>query len=250
MPIALSELVLYGPANHPQNDTDVSGGAIDTAKQPDDFNGIGGGDQIALVSNGTDSRVVTLKGRSVTGTIITENVQLASTAEVLSTNVFDRLLTITTTLSTTRTITVRLGPSGSTITTIPPNITFAGVNFIDSASEPAAVSRYEKVFWRNNNASLSLLNAQVTLTEDPRARIRIALATAKSDTGSVTNRRTSPGLTFSDDGVALGVPGGFLGPGEAIGVWIEQTLPANDGPHTPVGVTPAQYTLRLSGQTV
>jgi hypothetical protein len=249
MPIASSELVLYGSANHPQNDTDPSGGAIDPAKQPDDFNAVGN-DQIALVSDGPDSRTVTLRGRSLAGVIFTENVVLAGTTEVLSTNAFERLLAVTTTSSPTRTITIRRGSAGPVMTTIPPGITFAGVNFIGSASELSAVSRYEKVFWTNNNTDLSLLNAQVTLTEDPRARIRIALATAKNDTGSVTNRRTSPGLTFSDDGVALGVPGGFLGPGEAIGVWIEQTLPANDGPHTPVGATPAQYTLRLSGQTV
>jgi hypothetical protein len=249
MPLAASDLKLFGPASHPLDDTSASGGGINTAEQPEDFNQQGSG-IIVLESDGTDNRTVTIRGRTADGTFTVDDLILAGTPSSAQSSVsFERVLSIEfNTASSTRTVTVRSGVGGPVIATIPPGIQRAMLNFIDSSSESSAVSRYEKVFWKNTNTTTALTSAQVTLTEDPRARIRIALATVKNDAVSVPNRRTNPGLTFSDDGVALTVPGGTLGPDEAIGVWIEQSLPANDPPHTPVGGSAAYYTLRLTGR--
>jgi hypothetical protein len=228
----------------PTSDTGTSGGGISTTSRPV-FTQFTADARLALVSSGADTRTATVTGRLASGAINTEDVALNGTTEVLTTQTYERILRVT--LSATHasnTVTLRQGAGGATIATIPPNETQVTLMFYDSASEAAAVTRYEKFFWRNNHASLTLNNARITLTGDPAARIRIALATAKNDTGSVTNRRTSPGLTFSDDGVALTVPGGTLEAGSGIGVWVEQSLPAND---TPKRTT---FTTQLEGTTV
>jgi hypothetical protein len=128
--------------------------------------------------------------------------------------------------------------------TLPPNTLSRSALFRNSASGASATDRHEKVFWRNDNTSLALLDAIVTLTADPDARLMIALATSQNDSGSVANRLTAPpGLTFVDDNVDLNVPGTNLGPGSAIGVWIRQTLPANDVAHD------TTFTLQIRGTT-
>jgi hypothetical protein len=227
----------------PKDDSTASGGGIATTSRPV-FAQFTAAARLALVSSGTDTRTATIEGRLSSGAIATENVALNGTTEVLSANTYERILRVTLSATAATTVTLRQGAGGTTIATIPANETQVTLMFYDSASEASAVNRYEKFFWRNSHASLTLNNARVTLTGDPAARIRIALATAKNDTGSVTNRRTSPGLTFSDDGVALTVPGGTLEAGSAIGVWVEQGLPANDAPQR------TTFTTQLSGTSI
>lgn len=156
---------------------------------------------------------------------------------------FERLLTLTLSAAdAARTVTVRQGSGGPTRATIGPNEVTRTTLFRRSASGAAAITRYEKVFARNNHATLALTSAQVTLTADPDARIRIGLAPAVGDTATVANRTTAPtGVTFVDDNVAQSVPGGSLAAGAAIGVWIEQALPPNDVAHR------TTFTLQLSG---
>jgi hypothetical protein len=244
MPVTSSDLVLYGSANRPTDDTSTSGGAIDTQNRPD-FSRMTAAAQLELVSDGADTRQVTVAGRRPDGTSLSETVTLNGTTPVLTTNTFARLLSATlSATSSTRTVTIRQGAGGSTLMTLPPNTLSRSALFRNSASEATAADRHEKVFWRNNHASLALLNAIVTLTADPDARIMIALATAQNDTGSVTNRKTAPaGLTFVDDNVDVAVPGTDLGPGSAIGVWVRQSLPANDVAHD------TTFTLQIRGTT-
>jgi hypothetical protein len=78
--------------------------------------------QIALVSSGADTRVVTLKGLDTSGNPITENVTLNGTTEVLSTNTFSKLyLAYVDSLNSSNTITIKQGSGGSTLGTIGPN---------------------------------------------------------------------------------------------------------------------------------
>jgi hypothetical protein len=245
MPITSSDLVLYNSANMPTDDTSTSGGAIDTLRRPV-FTQMTANAQLALVSSGSDTRQVTITGRRADGTYTSETVTLNGTTEVLTTNTYERLLRAEASAThASNTITIRQGSGGSTLATIPPNERGVTAMFINSASESSAVNRYEKVFFRNNHASLTLQSAKVTLTADPASKIFIGLATSKDDSGSVTNRRTAPsGITFVDDNVAVDVPGGTLEAGSAIGVWVRQSLAANDSP------VRSTFTLQVSGTTV
>jgi hypothetical protein len=244
MPITSTDLILYGAASRPTDDTSTSGGAIDTQNRPD-FSRMTASAQLQLVSDGADARTVTVAGRRPDGTSLSEVVTLNGTTAVLTANTFGRLLSATlSATSGTNTVTIQQGAAGPTLMTLPPNTLSRSALFRNSTSEATTADRYEKVFWKNNHATLALLGALVTLTADPDARIMIGLSTAQNDTGSVANRMTAPaGITFVDDNVDVAVPGTDLGAGAAIGVWVRQTLPANDVAHD------TTYTLQIRGTT-
>lgn len=247
MPITSAELILFGSANRPEDDATASGGAIATTVRPV-FTDFTGNQTIRVSSDGADTRTVTIDGRNTAGANVTEVLTLNGTTPVNGTQVFERISSVD--LSATdaaRTVTVQTNEATpQTIGTIPPNELGFYRMFRNSASDPAAAKvRYEKVFWKNTNASLTLNQAQVTLTADPAAKIRMGVATTKNDTTSVANRLTAPtGITFVDDNVAQAVPGNTLEAGSAIGVWIEQTLAAGDAAQK------TTFTLKLDGTTV
>lgn len=244
MAITAAELIKYASASRPEDDVSTSGGAIDADDRPV-FTQMGANALIAIVSDGADTRTVTVYGRLASGVRDSEALVLNGAVEVVGAKTFERLLkVIISATSGTRTVTVKQGSGGATLGTIPPNEIGFYALFIDSASESGATIRYEKVFWKNAHATLTLNSAKVTLTADPAAKIKIALAASKDDSGSVANRKTSPGLSFSDDNVELTVPGGTLEATSAIGTWVEMSL-AGDSP--PVRST---FTTRLAGTSV
>jgi hypothetical protein len=113
MPITSSELILYNSANMPTDDTSTSGGAIDAQRRPV-FTQMTANAQIALVSSGADTRQVTVMGRKPDGTLVTENVTLNGTTEVLTTNTYERLLRATASAThASNTITLKQGSGGS-----------------------------------------------------------------------------------------------------------------------------------------
>ena len=244
MPIVAADLIKYGSASRPEDDVSTSGGAIDADDRPV-FTQMTANAVIAVVSDGADTRTVTVYGRLASGARDSEALVLNGAVEVIGAKTFERLLrVVAASASGTRTVTVKQGSGGSTLGTIPINEIGFYALFIDSASESGATVRYEKVFWRNAHATLTLNSAKVTLTADPSAKIKIALATAKNDSVSVANRKTSPGLSFSDDGVELTVPGGTLEAASAIGTWVEMSLAGDDPP------VRSTFTTRLAGTSV
>jgi hypothetical protein len=232
MPIVAADLVKYGSLLRPSDDTSTTGGAIDTLDRPD-ITQLTANAVIAVISDGADTRSVTVQGRNAAGAIISEAITLNGAVEALGSLTFERILTITlSATSATRTVLVRQGAGGATRAQIGINETTRTSLFRQSASEATIAIRYEKTFWKNNHATLTLNSAQVRLTVDPDSRIRIGLATSINDTGQIANRKTAPGgVTFVDDNVFQAVPGGVLTAGDRIGVWWEQNLPANDGAH-------------------
>lgn len=105
---------------------------------------------------------------------------------------------------------------------------------------------YDKLFFKNTHATLSLTTAQVVEQADPTAKIAFGLAASKGDTGgngAGNNRQVAPsGITF--DSATKAVPTNTLAAGETIGVWLELSLAAGDSPQD------STYTLRLTGNTV
>ncbi|MDP3772993.1 MAG: hypothetical protein Q8Q85_01875 [Gemmatimonadales bacterium] len=105
---------------------------------------------------------------------------------------------------------------------------------------------YDKLFFKNTHATLSLTTAQVVEQADPTAKIAFGLAVSKGDTGgngAGNNRQVAPSaITF--DSATKAVPTNTLAAGETIGVWVELSLAAGDSPQD------STYTLRLTGNTV
>lgn len=231
MSVAASDLQRYGSASRPSDDSSTSGGGIDTAAHPE-VSQMGATDTVDVVSDGTDSRDVTITGRDASGAIVTETITLNGTNAQTSSTTFERVIKVELSASDgSRTVTVSETTSGDTIATLGPNFTEAAAHFRRSSSESSQTTRYEKDFWKNENGSSALEQAELTLTADPAAVIQQGIEDAKGDSSSVADRTTAPsGVTFVDDGVAQSVPGGSLGAGEAIGVWWEMTLAADANP--------------------
>lgn len=228
MSIVDTELIAYASLNMPTADTGTSGGGIDVKRRVV-FTDIAATDDTEVVSTSAgDTQNCTITGRLANGVIASQTLALTGVTPVnFSTNAFERILKVDLASDAVGTITVRRDTGDTTIGTIPIGERGFMRLFYDAASDPSTgKTRYEKFFWKNTNGTLALTQAQVLENADPQTVITHALEASKDGTQSVTNRLTVPsgGLTF--DGSAKAVPSGFLGPGEAIGVWVLQTLTA------------------------
>lgn len=244
MPIAAADLIEHLAANMPEDDTSTVGGAIDTAAR-NDLTQLTATSVIAAISDGADTRTLTVTGRLASGAIDTEALVLTGAVEVVGAKSFERVLKLVMSAGdASRTVTVRQGAGGATRATITPNETTRRILFLAAASEAGATVWYEKTFKRNSHGTLALTTAAVKLTADPSAKLEIGLATAKGDTVTSANRKTAPaGITFVDDNVSQAVPTGNLAAGEHIGLWWKLSLGAGDAPLKTTGTT------ELSGLT-
>lgn len=251
MPVAPSDLQAWLSINAPENDTDASGGVI-----RDDLHASGGVhglftdiaavDFVEILSDGADTRTFSITGRTGDGVEVNEGpTSLNGATPVTSANQYERILKVAlSALNATRTVTVRRATGDTLIGTLGPNVVGIRRVFHGAASAASQKDRYELVYLKNKHATLALQAAKVTLTADPQSRIKIGLEPSKGTAQSLSNRLTAPtSVTFFDDGVALDVPGTTLGAGERIGVWIHQSLPANDPPFK------NSFSLQLSGQS-
>lgn len=246
MAIVAGDLKNYGAASRPENDVDTSGGAIDVNSRPEGITQFTAGAVVAVISDGADTRTLTVTGRLASGLVDTEMITLTGAVEALGLKTFITVLKLV--LSATdgsRTVSVKQGSGGTVRATILPNETTRYVLFINSQSETGAVTRYEKVFMKNTHGSITLTQTVMKLTADPNSKIEIGLATAKGDSVSVANRKTVPGgITFVDDNVDQSVPTNILAAAEVIGVWIKQSLGIGDA------ALNSSYTLQLRGTTI
>lgn len=245
MPIIAADLILLGSLNRPEDDLTTSGGGIDITHRPV-FTQWAANNVAEVLSDGADVRTVTVTGRLASGAIDTEAIVLTGATPVAGAKVWERKLK--TELSATdgaRTVSVREGVSGPVRATIVPDEQDRSILFINAQSEAGATTRYEKAFWKNTHATLSLTTATVDLTADPSANIEFGLAVAKDDSTSVANRKTVPGgVSFFDDNNAQSVPSGQLDAGEAIGVWFKLLLSASEA------AAKSTFTTQLAGATV
>lgn len=246
MAILSTELIAYCAASMPIDDTSTSGGAIDAKNRPV-FTQFGANALLSLTStSASDTGNVTVNGRLASGALDTETYALTGTTEKMGAKTWERVLSVTMAADAIGTVTAKQGSGGSTIGTIAIGERGFRALFYDSASDPVATkTRFEKIFWKNTNGSLSLTSAAMKLTADPSAKIRIGVAATIGDSGSVANRLTSPGVTFVDDNVSQNINATpTLASGSAIGVWIEQALGIGDSP------VRSTFTTQLSGNTV
>jgi hypothetical protein len=245
MSVIAADLIEYGSASRPEDETSTSGGAIDDAARPLDTQIAGATEDLEFVSDEADTRTMTIVYRDAGGTIQTFGpTALDGTTPVAGPTGVQRILKATLSATdATATVTLRIASAGATRHTFNPLETDAFIMFQRSSSSGSTEDFWEKTFWKNTNADTDLTSAEVTLTADPSSKFEIALDTAIDATVSVTNRKTDPSLTEQDDSTAIGVPTGTLGFGEAIGLWRHMTLGASAAADEPSSTT------QLAGQT-
>lgn len=245
MPVASSDLVLYGAASRPVDDASTVGGAIAaTVRFLDAQFSAAARPEIVSTAAG-DTMNVTITGRLADGSIVTEVKALNGTTPVLFDATFERLHSVVAASAVAGTVTVKQGTGGTTRHTLAAGETEALMWFRRAVSDSSPVTRHEKGHVRNNHGSLALTAATVRLTADAGDLYRIGIDPSQNSSLSATNRLTAPaGVTFVDDAVDINVSGTDLGSGDAIGVWAEQTLGADEAPGK------NGFSFQIAGQTV
>lgn len=249
MSITSSELIAYGPLSNPTDDVGASGGACDQQRRPV-FTQLLANSTLVYVSSAADTRVIQSIGRDSTGTVKTENVALNGSTAVSGAQIFERLQSVSFTGGASGAQTATVGGSGigtgpGGLFTIPPGEIGIYMNFRNAASQATAVQRYEKIFFKNNDAALTLQSAQVQLLSDPSGVLLMGVAASLNDSLSVSNRLSAPGgISFVGVGVNQNVPTNVLPAQNLVGVWVEQSLLANNA------AIRQPFTLQLQGTTV
>lgn len=252
MPVAESDIVVYGSALMPDDDTPVNiGGGIDLTTRIS-FVDIAATDQVEIVSDnaGDTTQTVTLDGRNAAGEKISDPVTLNGTTVAVSALTFERIEEILVSAAHAGNITIRDQDSDTEIAVIESGVLRIRRAFYGAAAEPAAGAErkyYEKVFFRNNHATLSLTNAQVLEQLDPSGLVAFALESTLNGTdtnGGGNNRQVAPGgYTFDSDAKSVANSQNHTAQA-AQGVWLELTLAAGAAAQN------TTYTLRESGETV
>ncbi len=244
MSVTATELIQYGAASRPEDDTSTVGGAIDTQSRPFDAE-LASASDVEALSDGADARTLTITYRLASGATSSGIITLNGTTPVALGVAIERILKAVLSASNgSRTVTLRVVSAGATLHTFNPNETTGFRNFIKAVSSGSTKTYYEKTHWKNTNASLALLNGILKLTADPSTKIKIGLATAVNDSVTTANRLTAPGsVVFVDDNVDQNVPGTDLAPTASIGVWAELSLAVNNS------ALKSSFTTELRGQS-
>lgn len=261
MPILASQLVAYGSLNIPEADGTISGGGIDTATrvtfiEPAASSG-GTPDttftlEVLSDTAGDTARTITFTGRLSTGALSTTSpVTVNGTTPTAIPGTYLRVMkAIASATHASATITVRIAGGGTTVGTIgpTPELRFRRL-FYDSFSTTSTTNRYEKFFWRNNHATLTLQAATVqgVAVSDTTGKLTFALDTTLNATATIATRLdTVPaGIgAFTEEGSPLSVATGEIPALSAQGIWLRLNLGANDAG------AEGTYTSRLTGTTL
>lgn len=244
MPLVATDLILYASASIPTDDDTTSGGAIDPKRRLL-FTDVSGKTVRVVSDNAGDTQNCTVVGRTAAGTLVTETKALTGVTPVNFTETLDRILSIQLASDATGIITCTAQSGDAAICTIPAGERGVVRLFQNAESEDVPAARYEKVFLKNTHGSLDLLTASVVESADPEGIISFTLAAAIDDSESVADRKTAPGASIIEpdtfDGTEKSVPGESLASGEAIGIWIKQSLTATNAPFENT------YTLEVAG---
>lgn len=254
MPIVATDIVVYGSASMPDDDTATDiGGAIDTAVRVV-FTDIDSAGAIEIVSDnaGDTTQTVTVTGRNAVGEIISDVQTLTGTTPVSMTGSFERILKAVKSATTTGTVTVRKDSDAGDLMLMEPTVTQIRRPFYNAESDVSGGSArdyFDKVFFKNNHGTLSLTSATIAEQSDPSGKITFDLegSLGGSDTNGAGNNRQTEGdlSSYTFDSTTKNVANSQNHTaGAAQGCWLKLTLAAGDSP------TKTTYTLRESGSTV
>lgn len=259
MPIVAADLVLIGAANHVEADTGTQGGAQAKEKKIE-FTDLAANDQIEILSSSasdTDQKY-DIVGKDGAGSDVSENLQANGTTPVVTTATYERFNKIVQTAGSALvgTITVQRDAAAGAITTLenagasPTGVEITEVRkiYIGLVVPGITDSFYEKMFYLNNHATLTLTSANVQLSDasDPTGTdLKVATETALDDTTTITNRLTLPGgVSFVDNQVNQQVVDGNHTAGAAIGIWIENAVTGG------ASAIKATFNVQLNGNTI
>ncbi len=135
---------------------------------------------------------------------------------------------------------------GEVLITAEPGILQVRRPFYNAVAPDSGTRKYyEKVFFKNTHATLSLTESKIKKTSDPSGKIGFALETALNGSGTngANNRQVAPaGLTFDSSDKSVANNGNHTA-GTGQGVWLELTLLATDP------ALKSSYTIQESGVT-
>lgn len=250
MPIVSSDIIVYGSAVMAEDDVTTNiGGAIDTSTKIvfTDIDATGTVESISSAAGDT-TQTITVYGRNAAGELVSEAQTSNGTTVVAFTTNFERIMKVTISAAHTGTITVRKSGNAGDLVLAESGILAVRRPFYNVAADASGGAQrtfYEKIFFFNNHATLSLTNATIAEQADPSGNIAFALATTLGDTGDngAFNRQTAPGgYTFDNTTKNVANTQNHTAQtGQA--VWLELTLAAG------AAATKTTYTLRESGQT-
>jgi hypothetical protein len=252
MPIVAGDIVAYGSASMPDDDTPTGiGGAIDTSIRVV-FDDIVATDEIEILSSaaGDTTQDVTIYGRNAAGELVSDSATLNGTTPVtVAGTAFERILKIIVSAAHTGTVTVRDQDTDTTIAAIESGVLEIRRPFYDAAADASGGSQrdyYEKIFFKNNHGSLTLTSAVIKEQADPSTNVDFALESSLNgtDTNGAGNRQThTGGYTFdsTDKNVANSQN---LTAGSAQGCWMRLRLAAGAAAQN------TSVTMRVSGNTV
>lgn len=245
MSIASTDILAYGSASMPEDDSSTSGGAIDTTCKVV-FTDISAADTVEIVSDsaGDTTQTVTVYGRSAAGAVVSDALSLNGTTVVNGVVTFERILKVVVSASHAGTITIRKASDNVTIATLETGLLLLRRLFYAATAEASGGSSkdfYEKIFIKNTHATLTLLSATISENADPSSNITFALANSLNDTESVANRLTAPASvgTFNSSDKSAG----DIAAASRQGVWLKLTLAAG------AAAAKSTYTLRTSGSS-
>jgi len=252
MPVTASDIVIYGSQVMPEDDTTTQiGGAIDLTTLIV-FTDIDSPGLIEVRSSddGDNTQQLTVTGRSTGGSIISESVILNGITTVPLSNTYERLMKFELNGTTLGTVTVRKAGNAGNLAIFPAGITTIRQPFFLASADVSGGSPrefHEKIFIRNDHATLDLTQAQILEQADPGANITFALESSldgSDDNGVGNTRLVAPGgYTFDSNAKNVANSQNHTAQ-SAQGVWLKLTLPA--------GATPAKntYTIRETGKTI
>ncbi len=179
MSVAASDLRVYGAANMPESDTGTVGGAVDLSIKVV-FTDLSANDTIDFVSDdaGDTDQVYRAHGLSAAGARVTEDFSLGGLSIKTGSTTFERVNKVVKQSGSALlgTVTITKNTGGATLITME-SVADAGAGteieevrkpFYNAASDPDATKDlYEKVFYRNNDASMTLIDAIISLMDAP-----------------------------------------------------------------------------------
>lgn len=237
MPITNADIVAYASANMPEDlNASQIGGTIDTTTKVV-FTDIDVTGTVEMVSSagGDTTQNVTVYYRDASGEVKSEAKQLNGTNTVSFTGSVERIMKIVVDAAHTGIITVRKAGDAGDLATLESGVLAVRRLFYNIAAAPAGGAErkfYEKIFFKNNHGSLTLVSAEIYEDTDP---VSIAFALESSLNGSDTNgvgnnRMVAPGgYTFNSTTKSVANSGNHTS-GAAQGVWLEYTVPAGTAP--------------------
>jgi len=248
MAVVDSDIVYFGSQVMANDDlTTQIGGAIDLTTNVI-FVDIDPDGTVEALSDGADTRMLTIHFIDNTGVVTSETRTLTGAAPVAFTSIMKTILrAVLSAPDGVRTVTIReTGPVDDLIVLGPTIITVRRV-FHDVIAEGASGNTrtyFDKVFVKNTNGVDSLTASEVLLIDDVQGVITFALEFTLdgiTDNGVGNNRQVAPIAFVFDQTTKAVANSGNLTPGSAQGIWLQNTLPQG------FAAQESTFSLRLAG---